>query len=40
MLLFCGLFCVAVGLRILLLFCGVLEEEGCVETPYICRVVE
>jgi len=26
--LFCGLFCVAVGLRVLLLFCGVLEEEG------------
>ena len=37
--LFCGLFCVAVGLRVLLLFCGVLEEEGGVETPYKCRVV-
>ena len=34
-----GLFCGAVGLRVLLLFCGVLEEEGGVETPYKCRVV-
>ena len=39
MLLFCGLFCVVVGLHILLLSCGVLEEEGFGETPYICRVM-
>ena len=37
--LFCRLFYVAVGLRVLLLFCGVLEVQGGGETPYICRVM-
>jgi len=37
--LFCGLFCVAIGLRVLLLFCEILEVEGCGEIPYICRVL-